>query len=100
MAKRFSLIERQQHLDAWQRSGLTKQVYCRQHSITISAFYYWIKHNKGGAITTVSPAFIPTRLVLAENNSADVVILNLPNGCSVSCLPIQLRSVMQTLSLC
>ncbi|MBX9478814.1 hypothetical protein EDF78_10741 [Rahnella sp. BIGb0236] len=43
MAKRFSFIERQQHLDAWQRSGLTKQECCRQHSITISGFNYWIK---------------------------------------------------------
>ncbi|WP_445081509.1 IS66 family insertion sequence element accessory protein TnpA [Martelella alba] len=39
------MIERQQHFDAWQRSGLTKQAYCRQHAITVSAFYYWIKHN-------------------------------------------------------
>ncbi len=100
MAKRFSLIERQQHLDAWQRSGLTKQEYCRQHAITISAFYYWIKHHNDGAITTVSSAFIPARRVVAGNNSAAAVTLNLPNGCSISCLPAQLMGVMQALSLC
>lgn len=100
MAKRFSLIERQQHLDDWQRSGLTKQAYCRQHAITISVFYYWIKHIKNEGTTTVSPAFIPARRVVAENNSAAAVTLNLPNGCSIRCLPAQLRSVMQALSLC
>ncbi|WJV53218.1 hypothetical protein PCO85_18890 [Prodigiosinella aquatilis] len=33
MAKRYSHSERQQHLDAWQHSGLTKQHYCQQHDL-------------------------------------------------------------------
>ncbi len=100
MAKRYSFIERQQHLDAWQRSGLTKQEYCRQNALTVSAFYYWTKHNNTEASTAVTPAFIPARRVAVEHHCADTVTLNLPNGCSVSCLPAQLRSVMQALSLC
>ncbi|WP_255556967.1 hypothetical protein [Sodalis sp. dw_96] len=100
MTKRYSLSERQQHLDAWQCSGLTKQEYCRQHHITVSAFYYWIKHHKDEVTATETTAFIPARRVVAENNNASAVTLNLPNGCSVSCLPAQLMTVMQALSLC
>ncbi len=100
MTKRYSLSERQQHLDAWQSSGLTKQEYCRQHHITVSAFYYWIKHHKGEVTATETTAFIPARRVAAENNSTVTVTLNLPNGYSVSCLPTQLMAVMQALSLC
>lgn len=100
MTKRYSLSERQQHLDAWQCSRLTKQEYCRQHHITVSTFYYWIKHHKGEVTATETSAFIPARRVVAENNNAVAVTLNLPNGCSVSCLPAQLMTVMQALSLC
>lgn len=99
MIKRYSLSQRQQHLDTWQHSGLTKQEYCRQHAITVSAFYYWIKHNND-TTTAVAPAFIPARRSVSENGSAVAVTLNLPNGCSVSCLPAQLMGVMQALSLC
>lgn len=100
MTKRYSLSERQQHLHAWQLSGLTKKAYCRQHAITISVFYYWIKHNKNEEATVAAPAFIPARRVVPQNNQAVAVTLNLPNGCSVSCLPAQLIGVMRALSLC
>ena len=100
MAKRYSLIERQQHIDAWQRSGLTKQEYCQQNTLATSAFYYWLKHHNPDASTDLTPAFIPVRRVAVENNRADTVTLNLPNGDSISCLPAQLKGVMQALSLC
>ncbi|CFV28411.1 TPA: hypothetical protein PXM11_003292 [Yersinia enterocolitica] len=41
MAKRYSHTERQQHLDTWQQSGLTKQYYCQQHDLNPATFYYW-----------------------------------------------------------
>jgi len=100
MAKRYSLIERQQHLDAWQHSGLTQKGYCRQNNISLSAFYYWMKHSKDNAGATLTPAFIPARRVTVDNTHVQTVTLNLPNGCSVSCFPTQLVGVMQALSLC
>ncbi|AUH02156.1 hypothetical protein CWC46_21595 [Prodigiosinella confusarubida] len=65
-----------------------------------ATFYYWLRHHRNDATVTVPAAFIPARRVLPENNDADTVTLNLPNGCSVRCLPAQLRTVMQALSLC
>ncbi|MCL2892959.1 IS66 family insertion sequence element accessory protein TnpA [Brenneria tiliae] len=100
MAKRYSHRERQQHLDAWQQSGLTKQHYCRQHDLNPATFYYWLKHHHDDATVAAPAAFIPARRVMPGNNDADTVTLNLPNGCSVCCLPAQLRAVMQALSLC
>ncbi|WP_438272311.1 IS66 family insertion sequence element accessory protein TnpA [Serratia fonticola] len=100
MTIRYSRNERQLHLDAWQQSRLSKKHYCRLHDLNITTFYYWLKHNQDDATVTVPSAFIPAQRVLPENNDADTVTLNLPNGCSVRCLPVQLRIVMQALSLC
>jgi len=101
MIKRHTRTEQQQHIDAWQRSGLTKQHYCEQQGITISNFYYWLKNfnNNTDAAPAASP-FIPAQCISSGVNRTEAVTLNLPNGCSVSCLPTQLRSVMQALSLC
>ncbi|MFE8045458.1 IS66 family insertion sequence element accessory protein TnpA [Brenneria goodwinii] len=82
MAKRYSHRERQQHLDAWQQSGLTKQHYCRQHDLNPATFYYLLKHHHDDATVTAPAAFIPARRVMPGNT----VTLNLPNGCSV-CYP-------------
>lgn len=45
MAKWYSHTERQQYLDAWQHSGLTKQHYCQQHDLNSATFYNWLKHH-------------------------------------------------------
>lgn len=100
MAKRYSHSERQQHIDAWQQSGLAKQHYCQQHDLNPATFYYWLKHHHDDAAVAVHTAFIPARRVMPENHNADTVTLNLPNGCSVRCLPAQLPAVMKALSLC
>ena len=100
MTIRYSRSERQQHLDAWQQSGMSKKHYCRLHNLNIATFYYWLKHQQVDATVTVPSAFIPAQRVTSENNDTDTVTLNLPNGCSVRCLPVQLRAVMQALSLC
>jgi len=100
MTIRYSHSERRQHLDAWQQSGLSKKHYCRLHDVNIVTFYYWLKHHQDDAAVNVPSAFIPARRVVPENNDADTVTLNLPNGCSVRCLPVQLRAVMQALPLC
>ena len=100
MAKQYSHSERQQHLDSWQQSGLSKQHYCQQHNINVSTFYYWLKHRRNDAAIPVPSAFIPARRIISETDETNSVVLNLPNGCSVRCLPAQLPVVMQALSLC
>ena len=100
MTTRYSHSERQRHLDAWQQSGLSKKQYCRQPDVSQATFYYWLKHHKEDVTVAVPSAFIPARRVMPDNNGSETVTLNLPNGCSVRCLPTQLRAVMQALSLC
>ncbi|WP_410014831.1 IS66 family insertion sequence element accessory protein TnpA [Sodalis sp. C49] len=39
MIKRHTRTEQQQHIDAWQHRGLTKQPYCEQQGMTFSNFY-------------------------------------------------------------
>lgn len=33
----------QQHIDHWQQSGLSQEVYCQQHKLILSTFGYWRK---------------------------------------------------------
>ncbi|WP_171840322.1 IS66 family insertion sequence element accessory protein TnpA [Serratia symbiotica] len=100
MVKRYSHSERQQPLDAWQHSGLTKQHSCRQHDFNPATFYYWLNHHHDDATVAIPAVFIPARRVMPGNNDVDTVTLKLPNECSVNCLPAQLPAVMQALSLC
>ncbi|HHQ6537691.1 TPA: hypothetical protein ACSTJY_003066 [Serratia fonticola] len=76
-----------------------KKHYFRLHNLNPVTFYCWLEHQQGGTTVTVPSAFIPTRQVVSENSDADSVILNLLSGCSVRCLPAQLRVVMVALSL-
>jgi hypothetical protein len=102
MEKRHSRTEQLRHIEAWQRSGLSKPQYCRQHHIAIKSLYNWLrKHPLNDEATTVPAvsAFMPVRRMPA-GDSRETVTLNLPNGCSVNCLPAQLLSIMQALSLC
>jgi len=100
MAKQYSHSERQQHLETWQQSGLSKKQYCLLHDLNPATFYYWLKHHCEETAVASPSAFIPVRRVEPENNNTATVTLNLINGCSVTCLPAQLPAVMRVLSLC
>lgn len=102
MVKRYSRSEQLRHIEAWQRSGLSKPQYCQQHRLAINSFYSWLKkHHISDGVTLTPPvgSFIPIRRLSADSSS-ETVTLNLPNGCSVCCLPALLPAVMQALSLC
>jgi len=74
MVKRYSYNERQQPLDAWQHSGLTKQHYCRQHDLYPAAFYYWLNHHHDDATVAIPAAFIPVRWVKPGKPTQNVFI--------------------------
>ncbi len=101
MEKRHSRTEQLRHIEAWQRSGLSKPQYCQQHHIAVKSLYTWLRKHPldDDATTPAAGAFIPVRRMPA-GDSSETVTLNLPNGCSVSCFPAQLMGVMQALSLC
>lgn len=37
----------QQHIDAWQRSGLTQKAYCERESVSLARFGYWRRRLAG-----------------------------------------------------
>ena len=38
----------QQHIDAWQRSGLSQKAYCQREALAVSNFGYWRRRLSGG----------------------------------------------------
>jgi|GEM_PF-2516564 hypothetical protein len=94
--KRHTRTEQLRHIEAWRRSGLTKPHYCQQQHIAIHNVYSWLKNSKNNHenIATIALAFIPARRIAVENTQPDTVTLNLPNGCSISCLPAQLPGII------
>lgn len=53
MLQNQSTMEKQQRItrqeemlsliEQWQESGKTQQVFCQEHEVTFSTFYYWLK---------------------------------------------------------
>ncbi|WP_413739753.1 IS66 family insertion sequence element accessory protein TnpA [Sodalis sp. RH14] len=96
MANRYPLTVQLHHIQAWLLSGLSKQDYCAREKLTLSTFYYWLNKNKFDAEKSNIGAAGRTELLRDDPNT---VTLHLPNGCSVSCYPGQLATIMQALAL-
>ena len=41
--RKYTKLERQQHCEAWKRSGKSRRAYCHEHGITHSNFNEWLK---------------------------------------------------------
>ncbi|NDL63591.1 hypothetical protein GRH90_12640 [Enterobacteriales bacterium SAP-6] len=79
---------------------MSKQEYCMQEKLTLSTFYYWLnKNNFEASQSNVGLDGKPARRTEVARDDPNTVTLHLPNGCSVSCYPGQLTTVMQALSL-
>ncbi len=50
----------QAQVEQWQRSGLSKQAYCREHGLTAASLYRWCAKLDDGK--KAKPGFIPLRL--------------------------------------
>jgi len=82
----LSLVER------WQESGKTQQVFCQEHDLTFSTFYYWLKRYRRGIDEN---SFLPVEISSGsyiEIRYPKGVILQLPAG-------TRLSTVKQLLSL-
>lgn len=47
----------QQHITAWQHSGLSQNAYCRQEGLRPSSFRYWLRKDSG-CDTSAGPAVV------------------------------------------
>lgn len=76
----------QQHITAWQASGLSGMAYCRQHALTYSQFVYW--RRKLVAAQTVSekpdPGGFARVTPVAEAPGPQGLTVSLPGGVSVT----------------
>ena len=71
----------QEHITAWQGSGLTQKAYCQQRDLRYSTFGYWVRklHADKAGRQPPSPAFVPVTLTPA----AAGLVLALPNGLEI-----------------
>jgi hypothetical protein len=65
------------HIQAWQQSGLTQVEYCRQNHLKDHRWWYWRKRILKGTEPDVT--FVPLRFSSSKISSSDVSVLT-PNG--------------------
>ena len=79
-ADMLSLIEQ------WQESGKTQQVFCQEHNLIFSTFYYWLKRYRRGIEES---SFLPVEISSGNNieiRYPDGIILQLPAAVKLSTL--------------
>jgi hypothetical protein len=69
----------QQHIEAWQLSGLTQAAYCRQHGLNAITFSGWLRRYRAvpeGAI----PGLLPIQLTPVATAPTGPLVLRLASG--------------------
>jgi transposase-like protein len=73
-------------IEQWQESGKPQQVFCKEHDITFSTFYYWLKRYRRGIEES---NFLPVEISSGSNieiRYPDGIILQLPAAVKLSTL--------------
>jgi hypothetical protein len=67
-------------------SGLTRTVFCKQESLSVAKFDYWLRlYRRNTAVTPPSQSkFVSVRLAPSVNSTESCIHLHFPNGVSVS----------------
>ena len=52
----------QEHLEAWQASGLSQVAYCRQHKLNSKTFSNWLRIYRSLQAVSSAPTFIPLEI--------------------------------------
>lgn len=71
----------QEHVTAWQASGLTQKAYCEEQDLRYSAFGYWVRklHSEANDRQAAAPGFVPVTLAPTTGN----LVVALPNGLEI-----------------
>lgn len=88
--RRFTKMQRAEHLSAWEGSGLSAMAYAREHGITDKNLYAWRRQSRLENSRTETPestAFVPVRI-------------STPLSTSMSSLTLTLRSAGIEVELC
>lgn len=90
--KKQERISRQEEMtsliEIWQESGKTQQVFCQEHDLTFSTFYYWLKRYRHEINES---SFLPVEINSSTQSSIEIrypdgVILQLPAAIKLSVL--------------
>ena len=91
----------QDHLEQWQRSGLTQVAYCRQHGLNRDQFGYWKKRLlavRAPDMVPTTAGFIAVHMASAGATLAVVLKNHLRVEVHPGFDPATLRAVVQALS--
>jgi hypothetical protein len=69
----FSLIKQ------WQTSGINQKDFCKQHDLSMHAFYYWLRKYKQ-TNTSSNDGFLPVEIVPPVNDTRGDIQIHYPNG--------------------
>jgi hypothetical protein len=73
------------HIERWERSGLSQRAYCEKARIGRPIFSYWLRIHRQRVQEAQAPAFLP--IVVQENGpmvADDRILVTSPNGLVVS----------------
>jgi len=89
----------QNHVTAWQASGLSQKAYCRQQDLGTSAFGYWARklRQPGQQAGHARSGFVPVALA---SPAAAGLSLVLPNGVEVRGIAADNLALVQELLDC
>lgn len=77
----------QQHITAWQASGLSGMAYCKQHSLTYSRFVYWrrkLADPEAVADATAAPSGFARVTSVSGAPGPQGLTVSLPGGVSIT----------------
>ena len=72
-------IQQQEHIAAWQSSGLSQVAYCRQHQLNSKTLANWLRVYRSQQVSAVAPTLIPLEIKLAPSPS-ESLCLRWPQG--------------------
>lgn len=57
--------QQQEHIEAWQASGLTQVAYCRQHKLNSKTFSNWLHICRSQQVAPAAPTLIPVEIIIS-----------------------------------
>ena len=55
-------LHKQNHIEAWQVSGLSQRAYCRQHGLHAKTFGNWLRIYRNRRMNAAIPSLIPVTI--------------------------------------
>ena len=77
----------QNHINQWQKSGLSGARFCKQHELDLAQFYYWknkvLLSSSKATLEPKRPAGFATVVVADAPMVDEGLCFTLPNGCAI-----------------